>query len=130
MKNQFLTVKFKELYPKADYPEFVDSKGNSYAYEEAVTRFNEDPRLDIYRAGTVVIDLELSRVAVVLGVVDIEGGDCRIDTDGMQPFIKLLPIPATIKKEYEYTQEYWLKMLKDLYSLTDEVEKLIRKEIK
>jgi len=66
------------------YPHLV--KGNNYpeTYPEGLSIPEGG-----FRQGDVVFDTNHNTIALVLGTIDLQGGELRLDTDGMQPIDNL-----------------------------------------
>ena len=69
--------------PTDFYPHLVEND-----YPEMYSGNIEDSP---FRKGDVVYDKGNKTVGIVLGVIDLEGGELRLDSDGMQPIKNLRP---------------------------------------
>jgi hypothetical protein len=67
---------YYESFKKQPYPEFFPS--------DTPVDESQIPK-GCFRQGDVVYDQENRCIAIVLGTIDIVGGEIRLDTDGMQP---------------------------------------------
>lgn len=75
--------------PEDYYPHLV---GNQYPefYPESLNEHPVPEDADIpFRQGDVVFDESNNCIGIVLGTIDLKGGELRLDTDGMQPIENL-----------------------------------------
>jgi hypothetical protein len=89
------------------YPEFYPDSLNDFPLPKEEDMDEPIP----FRQGDVVYDESNDTVAIVLGTIDLKGGELRLDTDGMQPIENLRP--ATLE-DFENSQ----------YSTTENHQKL------
>lgn len=85
MKEKF-TVNPADYYPhlkNEPYPEF-------YPAELKFQDIPKDTKVP-FRQGDVVFDEVNQCIAIILGTIDLKGGELRLDTDGMQPIKNLRP---------------------------------------
>lgn len=74
--NKKYNVNPADYYPNLSenpYPEF----------------YGEQTENSTFRQGDVVFDAKNKTLAIVLGAIDVAGGELRLDTDGMQPIENL-----------------------------------------
>jgi hypothetical protein len=74
------------------YPEFYPEEANT----ETSQKESE------FRQGDVVYDQANESIAIVLGTIDLSGGELRLDSDGMQPIANLRPATLEDFQQCQY----------------------------
>lgn len=86
--------------PADYYPHLV---GNQYPEFYPAEADTEENRINSpFRQGDVVFDESNNCIGIVLGTIDLKGGELRLDSDGMQPIENLRP--ATLE-DFEAAQK-------------------------